>query len=169
MAELKLLDDKLENELNNGLRLYQLERNFCLGGKTEQEDIDLVVHCRSYDVRILASISCQLSNQYYYDEEILEALQIAAKIFEIYDDLEDYHKDINHNTINIYRMFVRLHGLSSPQKLRDYVEVLNTELQYRLKLIEKTRQNMAKKFIESWNTYLEKYPIPEVPEPILEN
>ena len=177
LTQLNLFDDKLENELQEGLTYYRLEQHFCSGAIITQEDIELASLFKCFDFGVLQRLLFKLTEQ-PYDEEILQISRISDQICKICMDLEDYEKDIRRNVINTYRMFVRLYGSEAPQHLRHYLEALNSKLQHRLEMLEQTKPDMAKKFIELWNADLkfiglwnaetEKFAVPEIPEPILE-
>jgi hypothetical protein len=178
LIQLNLFDDKIENELfTNGLTYYHIEQRFCSGVIPTQEDIEKSSLFKCYDFGILQRILLKLTNQ-PYDEEFLQTCRLSDQICKISCDLKDYEEDISRNVINTYRMFVRLYGSEAPQHLRRYLESLNSKLQHRLKLLEQTRPELAKKFIELWNADLkfeqmwnaetEEFAVPEIPEPILE-
>ncbi|MEG4224555.1 hypothetical protein QUA35_01130 [Microcoleus sp. N9_B2] len=178
LFQLNLFDEKIETELfTNGLTYYRLEQQFCSGGSPTVEDIDKASLFKCFDFAILQRILLKLTNQ-PYDEEFLQTCRLSDQICKICCDLRDYKEDINRNVINTYRMFVRLYGAEAPQHLRWYLESLNSKLQERLKLLEKTRPEIAKIFIElwmedlkfekMWNAETESFAVPEIPEPILE-
>ncbi|MBD2016614.1 hypothetical protein H6F96_21920 [Microcoleus sp. FACHB-53] len=177
LTQLNLFDETLETELQQGLTYYRLEQKFCSGAIPTEEDINLASLFKCFDFGVLQRLLYKLTAQ-PYDEEILEISRLSDQICKVAADLEDYKEDIRRNVINTYRMFVRLYGSEAPQHLRHYLESLNSKLQHRLKLLEQTRPELAKKFIELWNADLklekmwnaetEDFAVPEIPEPILE-
>jgi len=177
LTQINLLDEEIENELQEGLSYYSLEQKFCSGVIPTQEDIEKASLFKCYDFGILQRILLKLSGQ-HYGEEFLKTCRISDQICKICCDLRDYKEDTRRNVINTYRMFVRLYGSEAPQNLRRYLESLNSKLQYRLKLLEQTQPELAKKFIELWNVDLklekmwnaetEDFAVPEIPTPILE-
>lgn len=179
LTQLNLFDDKLENELQEGLTYYRLEQQFCSGSVITEKEIDLASRFKCFDFGILHRILFKLTNQ-PYDEEILEISRMSDHICKICTDLEDYKKDVSRNVINTYRMFVSLYSAEAPQQLQRYIEGLNTKLQHRIQLLEKTRPDVAKKFVEIRNTSLTHFMTmwdaelldgllcPKIPEPILE-
>lgn len=177
LTQLNLFDDKVENELQEGLTYYRLEQQFCSGAIITQEDIDHASLFKCFDLGLLHRLLFKLTDL-PYDEEILQISRISDQICKICMDLEDYQKDIRRNVINTYRMFVCLHGSAAPEQLRLYFESLNSKLRHRLECLEQTKPNLAKKFIELWNADLklmglwnaktEDFAVPEIPNPILE-
>lgn len=167
LTELNLFDNKLENELQEGLSYYHLEQQFCSGATITHKNIDNASLFKCFDIGILHRLLFKLTNQ-TYNEELLEISRMSDQICKIHTDLEDYKKDVERNVINTYRMFVRLYGSDAAQQLRHYLETLNYNLEHRLQLLKKTKPDMAKKFIKLYNAELENFPAPEIPEPILE-
>lgn len=178
LIQLNLFDDKIETELfTNGLTYYRLEQQFCSGVILTQEDIEKASVFKCFDFGILQQILLKLTDK-PYDEEFLQTCRLSDQICKISCDLRDYKEDISRNVINTYRIFVRLYGAEAPQRLHRYMEDLNSQLQERLKFLEQTQPELAKKFIELWNADLklmemwnaetEEFAVPEIPDPILE-
>jgi hypothetical protein len=178
LIKLNLFDDQIESELfTNGLTYYRLEQQFCSGVILTQEDIEKASLFKCFDFGILQRILLRLTDK-PYDEEFLQTCRLSDQICKISCDLRDYKEDISRNVINIYRIFVRLYGAEAPQCLHRYMEDLNSKLQERLKFLEQTQPELAKKFIELWNADLklmemwnsetEEFGVPEIPAPILE-
>ncbi|MEG3861180.1 hypothetical protein [Microcoleus sp. herbarium12] len=178
LIKLNLFDEKIETELfTNGLTYYRLEQQFCSGVILTQQDIDKASLFKCFDFGILQRILFKLTDK-PYDEEFLQTCRLSDQICKISCDLRDYKEDISRNVINTYRIFVRLYGAEAPQRLHRYIEDLNSKLQERLKFLEQTQPELAKKFIELWNADLklmemwnaetEEFAVPEIPDPILE-
>lgn len=177
LSQLNLFDENIENELKEGLTYYKLEQNFCSGEMITETDIERASLYKCFDFGILQRLLFKLTER-PYDEKFLHLCRLSDKICKIWADLQDYQKDINRNVINTYRMFVRLYNAEAPQRLHRYMEDLNSQLQERLKLLEQTQPELAKKFIElwkadlklmkMWNSETEKFAVPEIPEPIIE-
>ncbi|MDZ8138073.1 MAG: hypothetical protein RM049_22665 [Nostoc sp. DedQUE04] len=167
LTQLNLFDDALETRLQQGLTYYDLETQFCSGKIPTQENIDFVCIGKPFDFGILHRLFFKLTS--HPDEEMLGIYPITDQIGEIISDLKSYKEDIERNVMNIYRMFVRLYGSEAPQQLQQYLEKLNSQLQYQLKFLKQTRPDMAGKFIIYWNNIFPgDCPIPEIPAPILE-
>ncbi|MGB7709600.1 MAG: hypothetical protein WBL95_08675 [Microcoleus sp.] len=177
LTQLNLFDEKIENELQEGLVYYNLEQKFCSGGVITQQDIDLASLFKCFDFGVLQRLLFKCTKQ-SYDEDFLNTCRLSDQICKIWMDLQDYEKDISRNVINTYRMFVRLYKAEAPQRLHCYMEDLNSNLQARLKVLEQTKPETFKKFIElwkvdlrlmeMWNIETEEFILPEIPTPILE-
>ncbi|WP_427160214.1 hypothetical protein ACQFX9_00420 [Aliinostoc sp. HNIBRCY26] len=169
LNQLKLLDDAVETLIQQGLTYYDLETQFCLGKIPTPDDIDSVCLGKSFDYGLLSRLFFKLTGQPDHQQEILQVSRLAEQIIEIRSDLKSYNEDIERNVMNIYRMFVRLYSSEAPQKLQIYLENLHSQLQGKLKLLEQNRPDMAEKFISIWNNiFPEDRPLPEIPQPILE-
>ena len=177
LTQLNIFDEKIDNELQEGLTYYNLEQKFCSGGMITKTDVEIASLLKCFDFGILQRILFKLTEQ-PYDEEFLQLCRLSDQICKIWADIQDYQKDISRNVINTYRMFVRLYGTEAPQRLHRYMEDLNSKLQERLKLLEQTKPETVQKFVElwkadiklmkMWNAETEKFAVPEIPEPILE-
>ncbi|MEG4916421.1 hypothetical protein [Microcoleus sp. B7-D4] len=179
LSQLNLFDNEIAKELEEGLIYYRLEQKFCLGARPTQDDIDKASLFKCYDIGILQRILLKIINQ-PYDEEFLSMCQLFCQICKICTDIEDYKKDVERNVINTYRMFVRLYGKEAPQQLLNYMTGLNIKLQHQIKVYQKKQPDLAQKFIDMQNTYVEYemrfskrdfidgLVIPEISEPILE-
>ncbi|WP_413264404.1 hypothetical protein [Floridanema flaviceps] len=142
-----------------------------------EADIYMASLFKCFDFGILQRILFKLTER-HYDEEFLQLCRISDQICKIWADIQEYEEDIERNVINTYRMFVRLYSIEAPQRLHQYMEDLNSELQERLKLLKQTQPELATKFIELWNADLklmkmwnpetEEFAVPEIPAPILE-
>ncbi|WP_254564072.1 hypothetical protein [Oscillatoria sp. HE19RPO] len=181
LTQLNLFDEKIDNELKEGLIYYSLEQKFCSGLIPTEESIYNASLYKCFDFGILQRILLKLIRE-PYNEEFLSICQTSVQISKICTDIEDYHRDINRNVINTYRMFVRLYGTAAPHQLLRFINELNTNLQQKIGAFQKNNPNLAQHFVELRKKILEDFrpissntdPIdglilPEIPEPILES
>jgi len=132
-------DQKIENEIKDGLLYWKLERFLCDDTNWDvhkhlinQTLIEQCIGLKSFDYRLMNLILYKLRKS-DYNEKHLSFLRAHELLIEIGDDLFDYEDDVIKQSFNVYRMFLKLYPSDTKLaslKLSQFIS--NTEKQYKI-------------------------------------
>ncbi|KAG2449853.1 hypothetical protein HYH02_005376 [Chlamydomonas schloesseri] len=134
-----LLDDRLQHELSQGLRYWELEQHICAALLAAPRPLqspaagltpELVLEChsaKSFDYRVLCLLLFRLSRAAAYDERLLAFLRLDEMLVDISDDLCDYEDDVVANSFNIFRCYIHLYGREAELKLVERISALESQ------------------------------------------
>lgn len=159
-----LLDEMIKREFANGMKYYRLEQKMCSGQPFGDEDIAQANRFKCYDFRVLHRLLYKLKNE-PYDEELLDAFWIGEMLVDVEDDIRQYEDDAKRNVYNTCRMFVKLYGTQGKARLQEYKDGLMRQIEEK---IATAHPEIGASFQKIWGAYREKFPVPPIPEPILE-
>ncbi|PNW70419.1 hypothetical protein CHLRE_17g719050v5 [Chlamydomonas reinhardtii] len=134
----RLLDDRVQHEIAQGLRYWELEQHICaallaaprpLQAPAAQLTYELVLEChsaKSFDYRVLCLLLFRLSGR-PHDERLLAFLRLDEMLVDISDDLCDYEDDVVANSFNIFRCYIHLYGREAELKLVERIGALESQ------------------------------------------
>lgn len=163
LDEKKLLDDKIQQELDNAKIYYGLERKTCSGKPFTYEDILLAHRHKAYDYRVLHRLLYKLRNV-PYDEPVIHAFTLGEMMADVEEDIRQYADEVAKNSFNVYRMFAKLYKEAAPKKIQEYLDGLTGQVNQTLQAA--SWKNRAK-FKFSLKVYRALCPLPKIPAPIL--
>jgi hypothetical protein len=138
-----LFDAHVEQQFRWGLEYWALEQQLCSDitwdAETTLRKAKRAISLKSFDYRVLHLLLYGLTGR-QRQAELTGWLDCYITLVEVEDDLKDYHKDIKKNSFNIYRMFVRVHGVRAPEEMSTFISQL--EQQY-LELRDKAELDPA--------------------------
>mmetsp|Transcript_33697 Transcript_33697/g.63471 ORF Transcript_33697/g.63471 Transcript_33697/m.63471 type:complete len:400 (-) Transcript_33697:402-1601(-) len=113
LRQKQLLTSRVEAELEQGARYWDLERRLCTAlaarEKVAHEEVVEALRLKSFDYRVLNLLMFQVRGAPVNDE-FMAFLEVSELLVEIADDLFDYEEDVLANVFNVYRMFLYIHG-----------------------------------------------------------
>jgi hypothetical protein len=141
LREQSLLTARIEQELDCGLRYWQLERLLCTRlAVNASVNVDDVMSChrdKSFDYRTLHCVLQALLSRDTQHAQPAEPAELDAlshflhldeRLVDIGDDCTDYEDDCWGNSFNILRCFVGLYGVDKgPLKLIELISSLEAE------------------------------------------
>ncbi|MGR9015169.1 MAG: hypothetical protein ACU83U_16160, partial [Gammaproteobacteria bacterium] len=162
-----LYDEALEQELQCGFNLWELEQQMCSGGAFNEADIAKAMHYKCGDYRFLHRLLFLLTGK-PYNEPLIALCSLIEERGEIEDDLRQYHSDIQRNVYNSYRMLVGLHGKAAPARLQHYLDKLEVKIEQQVEQLAKTNPEWISLGEAMQEAYYQEHPAPAIPEPIIE-
>jgi len=115
MQDKGLYDSEVKEELRQGMEYWKGERVVCKALSQQAADqfslenaISVSVN-KSFDYRILHRILCILEGK-AYNSTLFEVMFYNEHLVDIADDLYDYETDVERNSFNILRCYVKKHG-----------------------------------------------------------
>ncbi|KAG2490904.1 hypothetical protein HYH03_010817 [Edaphochlamys debaryana] len=122
-----LWDERLEAELQAGLRYWALEQELCARllaaprpfaapAPLSAEEVLRCHEAKSFDYRVLCLLLFRLSGR-PYDESLLAFLRVDEMLVDMSDDLCDYEDDVLANSFNIFRCYCHVYGREAELKL----------------------------------------------------
>ena len=134
-----LYDQRIENEINDGLLYWKLERFLCdytnwdiHKNLINEQLIQKCISLKSFDYRLMNLILYKLRKT-DYNEKHLSFLREHELLIEIGDDLFDYEDDVVKQSFNVYRMYLKLYtnkAKLASLKLSQFIS--ETEKQYKI-------------------------------------
>ena len=138
-----LMDERIEAELSAGDSYWQMERDIAQrlanGGVISESNVMQAHGIKSFDYRLLFLVFHRLF-QKPYDEALISFLHIDERLVDISDDLADYEDDVEANSFNILRCYVRLYDIKAGEKLVELISGLEIEHSRRMEQLTKDQR-----------------------------
>ena len=136
-----VLDARVQAELANGARYWELERRLCAamaaGDKVTVEEVHECSELKSFDYRLLDALLAQLAardreagaaaDDAEEEAALRRFLRVDELLIDIMDDLFDYEGDVAKNSFNVLRGYAHAHGADAPRRLVSRISLLERE------------------------------------------
>ena len=149
-----VLDARVQAELANGARYWELERRLCAamaaGDKVTVEQVHECSELKSFDYRLLDALLAQLAardreagaaaDDAEEEAALRRFLRVDELLIDIMDDLFDYEGDVAKNSFNVLRGYAHAHGADAPRRLASRISSLEREHAELLAALPRTRR-----------------------------
>ncbi|MBN2531106.1 MAG: hypothetical protein JXR76_32270 [Deltaproteobacteria bacterium] len=149
-----LWDDKIEAELRNLVRYFQLETRIMLEGGATLEDLIAINGVRSSDIRMLHRILCRMAT-IPYDERVFEAVHPMEMVFEIEDDIGSFEEDVQGGRFNTLAILKNIFGDDASAELDAMTSAIEATFRQRL---SKVRGTMNQTLASAYDTFRGSFP-----------